>query len=104
MKLCAQFTLGLDAARPVNDRTVARAAPVGRDLFGPLVRRVHRVRPPHGVVSTELVDTRFEKLGRFDARYTVEYQQLVEAAVERAFGGSAVVADDIVNQRIVELL
>ncbi len=47
--------------RPVDDRAVAGAAEVRGDLLGPLVRRVHRVRPADRVVvvglrPAELVD------------------------------------------------
>ena len=50
MELAADLALGLDAVRPVHDRAVARAAPVRRHLLGPLVGRVHRVRPADRVV------------------------------------------------------
>ena len=68
---------------------VARPAPVRRDLLGPLVRRVHRVRPADGVVvvrlgPTELVDPGGEVLGRLQRLKTVEIAHLVVAAVERS--------------------
>ena len=93
--------------RPVHDRAVARAAPVRRHLLGPLVGRVHRVRPADRVVvvgirPAEEVDLRREELGRFDVRHAVQRRHLVEAAVRRAFGRRAVVADDQVDQRVVE--
>ena len=37
VELLAQLAAGLEAARPVDDRAVAGAAPVGGDLLGPLV-------------------------------------------------------------------
>ena len=33
---------------------------------------------------------------------TVEIQHLVERAVQRALGGRTVIADDVVNERVVE--
>ena len=105
-ELRANFALGLDALRPVDDGAVAGAAPVRGDLLGPLVRRVHRVRPADGVVvvrlgSTELVDPRREVFGRLERLQTVEVAHLVVAAVERSFGGGAVVAGDVVDERVV---
>ena len=45
---------GFDAVGPVDDGAVARSAPVGGDLLGPLVGRVHGMRPAHGVVVVRL--------------------------------------------------
>ena len=105
-ELRADLALGLDAFRPVDDGAVACAAPVRRDLLGPLVGRVHRVRPADGVVvvrlgSAELVDPGREVLGRLQRLQTVEVAHLVVAAVERPFGGGAVVAGDVVDERVV---
>ena len=60
-ELGADLALRLDAGGPVHDGAVARAAPVRGDLLGPLVGRVHRVRPADRVVvvgrrRAELVD------------------------------------------------
>ena len=71
MELAADLALRLDAVRPVHDRAVARAAPVRRDLLGPLVGRVHRVRPADrvvvvGVRPAEVVDLRRQELGRLE--------------------------------------
>ena len=92
---------------PVHDGAVARSAPVRRDLLGPLIRRVHRVRPAHRVVvvglrPAELVDPRVEERRRLDGGHAVEVDHLVVRAVERALGGGAVVADDVVHERVVE--
>ena len=46
-ELGALLALGLNALGPVHDGAVARAAEVRGDLLGPLVRRVHGVRPAH---------------------------------------------------------
>ena len=78
------------------------------NLLGPLIRRVHRVRPADRIVivclrSAELVDLGLEKVGRLDACNSVQHEQLVEAAVRRSFGRRSVVADDVVDQRVVEL-
>ena len=105
-ELRADLALGLDALRPVDDGAVARPAPVRRDLLGPLVGRVHRMRPADGVVvvrlgSAELVDPGREVLGRLESLQTVEVAHLVVAAVERPFGGGAVVAGDVVDERVV---
>ena len=92
-------------ARPVDDRAVARPAPVRGDLLRPLVRRVHRVRPADrvvvvGVRRAEVVDPRDHELRRLEPEGAVQDDELVEAAVRRAFGGGAVVADDVVDQRV----
>ena len=107
MELAADLAFGLDAVRPMDDRAVPRAAPVRRDLLGPLVGRVHRVSPAHrvvvvGVRAAELVDLRLQELGRLERAHAVQRGHLVEAAVGRAFGRGAVVADDQIDQRVVE--
>ena len=106
-ELRADLALALDALGPVHDRAVAGAAEVRRHLLGPLIGRVHRVRPAHGVVvvgvrPAEVVDLAHEEFGRLERAHAVEHRHLVEAAVRRAFGGGAVVAEDVVDQRVVE--
>ena len=103
----ADLALGLDAVRPVDDRAVAGAAPVRGDLLGPLVGRVHRVRPADRVVvvglgPAEVVDLATSGTRASRVPHAVERRHLVEAAVERALGRGAVVADDVVDQRVVE--
>ena len=107
VELRADLASRLDAARPVHDRPVARAAPVRRDLLRPLVRRVHRVRPADrvvvvGVRRAEVVDPGDHELGRLEPERAVQDDELVEAAVRRAFGRGAVVADDVVDERVLE--
>ena len=109
VELVADLALGLDPVRPVHDRAVARPAPVRGDLLRPLVRRVHRVGPADGVVvvgprRAEVVDSRGHELDRLEAGCAVQDHELVEAAVRRALGGCAVVADDHVDERVVEHL
>ena len=53
-----------DAVGPVHDRAVARAAPVRGDLLGPLIRRVHRVRPADRVVVVGLGRRRTRRSAR----------------------------------------
>src|SRR5260370_31563822 len=55
-----------------------------------------------GVWSTEVVDLALNKLNRLERRHAVRYHHLVEGAVQRSFGRRAVVADDVVDQRVVE--
>ena len=106
-ELRTQTTLLLDPVGPVDDRAVAGAAPVRGDLLGPLERRVGRPRPTDRVVvvrarRAELVHLRDHELGGLQGGHPVEVGQLVEGAVQRAFGGGAVVADDVVDDRVVE--
>ena len=54
MELAANLALGLDPLRPMHDRPVAGAAEVRGHLLGPLVRRVHGVRPAHRIVVVRL--------------------------------------------------
>ena len=107
MELVAQLAARLDARGPVHDRAVARPAPVRGDLLGPLVRRVHRVRPADRVVVVglrrpELVDPLGHELGRLQRAGAVERDQLVEAAVHATLGARPVVADDVVDERVLE--
>src|SRR4051812_40583705 len=104
VELVAQFAAALDAMRPVDDRAVARATPMRSDLLGPLVRRVHRVRPTDRIVivgfrPAELVDALVEELRRLERGGAVEIDHLIESAVERPLCRSAIVTDDIVDQR-----
>ena len=50
----------------------------------------------------ELVQLALHELGGLQGRHPVEVGQLVEGAVHRAFGGGAVVTDDVVDDRVVE--
>src|SRR5438270_13716726 len=43
-ELSADLSFGFDAFRPVHNRAIARAPPMRRDLFGPLVGGVRGVR------------------------------------------------------------
>ena len=95
-------------ARPVHDGAVAGAAPVRGDLLGPLERRVHRPapsRPSSGCrtsgepSSSILLD---HELRRLEGGHPVEVGHLVEGAVHGALGRGAVVADDVVDDRVVE--
>ena len=86
VELRADLALGLDPLRPVDDGAVARAAPVRGDLLGPLVGRVHGVRPAHGVVvvglrPAELVEPGHQELRRLEGGHAVEVEHLVEGAV-----------------------
>ena len=99
-------TRRVDAAWPVYDQSVAGSAKVRRDLLGPLVRRVHRVRPANGVVvecprRTQVVDALDQEIRR-DQIGRLADGRLVQRADQRAFRGRAVVADDVVDERVVE--
>ena len=92
---------------PLDDRAVPRAAPVGRDLLGPLVRGASRVRPADRVVvvrvrRAEVVDARGHGLGGLQVRGAVEEDHLVERALEGALGARPVVADDVQDERVLE--
>ena len=107
VELVADLALGLDASGPVDDRPVAGPTPVRGDLLGPLVGRVHGVRPADRVVvvglgSPEVVDALGHELHRLEPERAVEDDQLVEAAVGRALRRGAVVADDHVDQGVFE--
>ena len=107
VELAADLALRLDALRPVDDRAVTRSAPVRGDLLRPLVGRVHRVSPADRVVvvrrrRAELVDARHHELRRLEPEGSVEDDELVEAAVGRAFRARPVVAVDVVDERVIE--
>jgi hypothetical protein len=55
-----------------------------------------------GLGAAELVEPAGQELGRLQRAHAVEADQLVERALERALGGGAVVADDVVDERVVE--
>ena len=106
-ELRAHLAASGEAVGPVHDGAVACAAPVRGHLLGPLVGRVHRVRPADRVVvvglgGAELVDSLGHELGRLDPCRAVESDHLVERALRSSLGRGAVVADDVVDQRVVE--
>src|SRR5215207_7815243 len=107
VELRTHLAAGLKAVRPVHDRAVAGAAPVRGYLLRPLIRCVHRMRPTHSVVveglgRAELLDPRRHELGRLQRCRPVQGHHLVESAVQCALGGGTVVADDVVDERVVE--
>ena len=66
-----------------------------------------RVRPAHRVVvvgldPAELVQSLRQELGGLQLREAREWRHLVEGALERTFRRGAVVADDQVDQRVVQ--
>ena len=99
-------SLALDPLGPVNDQTVAGAAEVGGDLLGPLKGRVHRPGPADGNMrvggrAADFVELGLESLqSQLDA---VEAGDLADRSLEAAFGRGAVVADDVEDQRVVQL-
>jgi hypothetical protein len=106
VELAAYLFFRLDSTWPVDDRAGAGAAPVGSDLLGPLIRRIHRMRPPNGVVvvrrrSAELVDLGLQVRWRLNASNAVKDEHLVEGAVDGALGAGAVVPDDVVDQGVL---
>ena len=99
-------TFGLDAFRPMYDQRIARTAEMGRDLLGPFERRVSRPRPPDrnmrlGRGAADLVEFFFKPLEtELDA---IEARDLVDGAFKATLGRRAIVADDVEDQRVVEL-
>src|SRR5690242_4414270 len=109
VELMAGLALGLDAFWPMYDCTVARSAPMRRDLLGPLVRSVHRVRPADGVMiirvgAAQPVQTNAQECRGLQRAEPVERNHFVESALQRAFPRSSVVADDEEDEGIVEHL
>src|SRR5438552_18110048 len=105
MELRADATLVLDARGPGDDQAVAGAAEVRGNLFGPLERRVHRMRPTDRVVierrwATELIHAAQDFVEIF--RNGVEKRHLVEQALWSTFGARAVISLDVDDQRVVE--
>ena len=106
-ELGAQAAALLDPVGPVHDGAVAGAAPVRGHLLGPLERGVHRPRPPDCIVvvgagRAELVHLGHHEPGGLQRGHPVEVRHLVEGAVNGAFGGRAVIANDVVDDRVVE--
>ena len=80
---------------------------MGSDLLGPLVRGVQRMPPAHGVVvvgirSAQLVQVRHEKLRCLEGSKTIEVRHFVVRPIQCALGRGSVVADDVVDERIIE--
>src|SRR5262249_12340499 len=98
VKLMAGLAFGVNALWPMDNCTVAGAAPVRRDLLGPLIRGVHRVRPADGVViirvgTAEFVDTGGQEGRGLESAKAVEGKYFVEGALQRSFTRCSVVAD-----------
>ena len=101
-----------DAARPVHDHRVPRAAEMRGDLLAPVERGVAGPRPPGRVMRGELLvapgleaavleEEPHLLLGR--QRDPVQRRHLVERARERALHARAVVAPDPDHDRVLEL-
>ena len=106
MELRTHFAFGRDALRPVGHHPVPRSAEVRGDLFRPRERRVAGDRPAGGHVgvrhrSAQLVVVLQDVRGGF--LHPIEIGHLVEHAVHAALGARAVVADDVEDERVVEL-
>src|SRR5215467_8620398 len=109
VKLMPGLAFGLNALWPMDNCTVAGAAPVRRDLLGPLIRGVHRVRPADRVVivrfgTAEFVDTSGQKGGGLKRSKAIEGEHFIEATLQSAFARGSVVADNVIDQRIIEHL
>jgi hypothetical protein len=107
MELRTHFAFRFDSVGPVDNRAVPGATPMGRDLLGPLVRCVHGVRPAHRIVvvgswRAKLIYAGNHELGRLQGRHAVEGAHFVKRPVDRSFSRRAVVADDVIDQCIVE--
>lgn len=106
-ELVADLAACRDAVRPAHDRSVAGAAPVRGHLLGPLIRGVHRVCPADGVVvvgvgGAEVVDVLDHVVLGFEMIHVVDDEALVGGALHGSLGGRAVVADDDVDESVVE--
>ena len=104
--LRAHLALRRDALGPVDHHPVAGAAVARGDLLRPGEGRVARDGPPGGVVrvgrrAAKLVVVLQDVLDGLV--HAVEVGHLVEEPVHAAFGARAVVADDVEDQRVVEL-
>ena len=106
-ELIAYAAFVVDPVGPVHDGAVAGAAPMRGHLLGPLIGRVHRPRPADRVVAVgafaaELVELGHQEFGGLEVGHAVEVGHLVERALQRALGRCAVVADDDVDERVVQ--
>ena len=91
---------------PAHHQRIARAAEVGSDLLGPHEGRVAGHRPAgrhvrEGFGAAPFVDV-LQHVGH-RLRDAVEIGHLVEHADHAALGARAVVADDVDEQRVVQL-
>ena len=106
MPLRTHFAFRLETLGPVNDHPVAGPAIVRSDLLGPAKGRISRHSPSRGIVTVgirtaQLVVMLQDVLDRF--RHAVEIGHLIEHAVHPTLGACPVVADDVEDQRIVQL-
>ena len=104
--LRADFVGCGDVFGPGDDQGIARAAVVGRNLLGPHEGRVAGDGPAGGHVrigggAAPLVVV-LEHV-RHSLLNAVEVGDLVEHAVHAALGAGAVVAEDVEDERVVEL-
>ncbi len=109
MELVSNLALRLESVWPMDNGAVPGSAPVRGDLLGPLVRGVHGMGPPDGVVvvslrRAEFIDARRHELGCLELARPVEHQQLVERPLQRAFRRRPVVADHAVDEGVLEKL
>src|SRR5450631_46778 len=104
--LRANFALRRNALWPMDDHPVAGAAIARRPLLGPCERRVPRNGPAGGIMAVRLRSAEVVIVLQYvlnGLRDPVEIGHLIEEAVHAPFGARAIVADDVEDQRIVEL-
>src|SRR6476620_11308857 len=104
--LAPHLTLCRNALGPMSDHPSAGAAIARRNLLRPSEGRVPRDCPPGGVMrvrrrAAKLVVVFQNVLNGLG--YTVEVGHLAEKSGHTPFGARAVVADDVEDQRVVEL-
>src|SRR5262249_8340879 len=95
-----------DALRPTDHHRIARSAEVRRHLFGPLERSIRGNRPADRDIWLGLRAANVVVLGQQAGQAeldAVQTRNAVDRALQTAFGRGAIVADDVNDQRIVEL-
>ena len=106
VKLAAHFALRLDALRPVHDHAIARTTEVRGNLLGPLKGGVGGPSPADGEVRESArvaprIDVVHHLVGFTDD--AVEGHHLIVGALGAALGARSIVADDIEEERILQL-
>src|SRR5437667_2056128 len=104
-KLGANFSLGFNSRRPMDNNSVSSAAVMRSDLFGPLKRRISRPCPTNGIMWKRLwvapvIEMWHVNRGGVDD--AIQRHHFIVSAFRSALGTGTVIANNVNEQGITQ--